>query len=351
MMITILIITLSSAAALTGFYFLAGAMFFFVTLTRKAANGGFNLLSDEDALLGKEGEEKKKLQGGFWRRLISRLLDKSSGLNNFYDKPYYPSFYAGLKWFFDNKPQKITINSKKGERLHADVFLNTSNVWFICLHGFTSSPRDFGGAAKVYHDDWGCNVLLPYLRAHKESESNYVSMGWLDRLEVVAWIEYIIREYNNPKIILHGVSMGSATTMMTVGEDLPENVKCAISDCGFTSFWDECKHQINGFLHLPTFPFVYAIDTYVRILLGFSMKEASSIEQLKKSKTPVLFIHGQNDEFVPLYMLDQVYEACAAEKEKLVFADAGHSESCYQLDKYYGAIKKFAGSYVPELSN
>ena len=39
--------------------------------------------------------------------------------------------------------------------------------------------------------------------------------------------------------------MGGATVMMTVGENLPFNVKCAIEDCGFTSVWDEFKYELK----------------------------------------------------------------------------------------------------------
>ena len=347
-MVTFLIVALCVCAGAVLLYLAAGAFVFDQLLTRKAAKRGFNQLSDADVLLGKEGAQKKQEQQGPWERFLAHLVGDAAGLEDFYDKPYYPSFLEGLRWFFANSPKKITIESTRGaEPLHADMFLNEkpSDVWFICLHGYGSSPRDFGGAAKIYHDDWGCNVLLPYLCGHGDSESKYISMGWLDRLDVAAWVAYLVREYGSPKIILHGVSMGGATAMMTTGEDLPPNVVCAIADCGYTSVWDEYVWQAKVTLHQPAFPCVYALRTVARLRLGFSVKEASSVEQLKKSKTPTLFIHGDADEFVPFWMLDKVYDACAAEKEKLVAANAGHSEACFQHALYYGAIKAFAERY------
>ena len=349
-MVKILLIILCVFAGAFVLYLALGVFAFDQLLSRKAAKRGFNELSDEHALLGKEGAAVKAAQQGLWMRIVARVIDDASGLDGFYNKPYYPSFFAGLQWFFENKPRKITIDSPRGERLHADVFLNEkpSSVWFICLHGYCSSPRDFGGAAKVYHDDWGCNVLLPHLCAHGDSESRYISMGWHDRIDVAAWVDYLVREYDDPQIILHGVSMGGATTMMTTGENLPPNVICAVADCGYTSVWDEYAVQAKATLHMPVFPGVYALNAVARRRLGFSLKEASSIDQLKKSKTPTLFIHGEDDVFVPFWMLDLVYDACAAEKEKLVVSNAGHSEACYQEELYYGAIKKFVERHLRE---
>jgi len=171
-------------------------------------------------------------------------------------------------------------------------------------------------------------------------------MGWHDRIDIIAWIDYLCREYNHPKIILHGISMGAATVMMATGEALPPNVVCAISDCGFTSVWDVYAYQTKNTLHLPAFPIVYAMETVTRLRSGFSIKEASSVEQVKKSKTPTLFIHGEADDFVPFWMLDKVYQAAACEKEKLAVPGAGHAEAPFQPELYYGAVQNFIGRYL-----
>jgi len=336
------------AAAAGGTYMALGSIAHSQLLSRKAAKRGFNQLSDADVLLGKEGAHLKEEQQSLMERVLEHMMRDAAGLEDFYDKPYYPSFIDGLQWFFANNPIKIVIDSPRGRRIHADMIKNEtpSDVWVICLHGFCSSPRDFGGAAKIYHE-WGYNTLLPYLCGHGESEDNFVSMGWLDRIDVAAWVDYLVREYGNPKIILHGVSMGAATTMMTTGEALPANVICAVADCGYTSVWDEYAVQARETLHIPV-SLIHALDSVVRMKQGFSLKDASCVDQLKKSKTPTLFIHGDADGFVPFWMLDLVYDACAAQKEKVIAPGAGHAEACYQFELYYGAIRAFINRYLPK---
>ena len=126
---------------------------------------------------------------------------------------------TGYKWYDTTYKQHVTIKSRKGKTLHAMEFRNpsNSNVWAVVLHGWTNAKREMSSYALEYYNR-GFNVLMPDLRGHGNSESKFVSMGWLDRLDVTDWLYSIAEENPKSKIIIHGVSMGGATTMMTTGE-------------------------------------------------------------------------------------------------------------------------------------
>ena len=79
--------------------------------------------------------------------------------------------------------------------------------------------------------------------------------------------------------------MGSATVLMASGEELPDDVKCIISDCGFTSVLDEFKHELHQ-RHIPASLVLPTATLLSKKRVGYSFKEASTIEQVKKSKTP-----------------------------------------------------------------
>lgn len=255
---------------------------------------------------------------------------------------------AGYKWYDENYKQEVTIKSRKGINLHATEFRNpsNSNVWVIEIHGWTNVKRESSSYAMEFYRR-GFNVLLPDLRGHDHSESKFVSMGWLDRLDMVDWINSIVAENPKAKIIIHGVSMGGATTMMTTGEELCENVVLAIEDCGYSSvkdiFVDQCirKYKIPPKLAIPAGTFVN------KLINGFFFGEASAVEQLKKSKTPTLFIHGDKDDFVLPQNLDIVYNACAAPKEKYVVKGAEHAVSSHWFhEEYWSVIDKFLDKYL-----
>ena len=250
------------------------------------------------------------------------------------------------KWLEDNAKDVYTQNKKI--KLHGYEVINKkdSKIWVIAVHGYTDSAYFMVKAAKQFLN-YGYNVLMPDLRAHGKSEGKYIGMGWLDRLDLIEWINYLIQKYGNIKIILYGISMGAATVMMTSGEKLPSNVRIIIEDCGYTSVWDEFAFVLKYIFKLPTFPTLYNANIMTKIRAGYSLKKASCIKQLKKSTTPTLFIHGDQDKFVPFYMLDKLYDAAKCKKEKLVIKGAGHAEA-QEIDsqKYWHTVRKFIKRYI-----
>ncbi|MBE6747532.1 MAG: alpha/beta hydrolase [Ruminococcaceae bacterium] len=254
----------------------------------------------------------------------------------------------GYNWFDNTEHQEILIPSReKGVNLHGHFFEGTDkNLWAIVIHGWTNINREMSSYAMEYHKR-GYNVIIPDLRGHGNSETNYVSMGWLDRLDIVTWINYIVSNNPEAQIVLHGVSMGSATTMMTTGENLPSNVVCAVSDCGFTSVYDIFEDQAIRKYKIPPKLVMPPASLVNKLINGFTFKEASSVEQLKKSKTPTLFLHGDKDDFVLPENLDKVYAACAAEKEKYVVRGAEHAVSSHWFhEEYWDVVDKFLAKYV-----
>lgn len=237
----------------------------------------------------------------------------------------------------------ITTSNNGNLKLHAYEIINEkdTDIWSIVIHGYCSQGKDMTYYAKEYYNR-GYNVLIVDLRGHGKSEGNYIGMGWHDRLDIIDWTNYLINKDSNCQIILHGVSMGAATVMMATGEDLPANVKVAIEDCGYSSIWDEFKMQLKLLYNLPTFPVLNAASSVCQRRAGYKIEEGSSIEQVKKSKTPTLFIHGDQDKFVPFEMLDKVYEAANCKKEKLVIEGAAHAESVsVNPDLYWRTIDSF----------
>lgn len=255
---------------------------------------------------------------------------------------------AGYKWFDETYHQNVSIKNRKGKNLHAVEFRNPSNsdVWVVCLQGWTNMTREMSAYADEFYKR-GFNVLIPELRGHQNSEYSFVTMGWNDRLDVVDWIENIVEEIPKSKIIIMGVSMGGATTMMTTGEKLPENVMLAIEDCGFSGVKDILVDQSKRAYKMPPWLIVPPTNLFNRIFNGFFFGKGSAVEQLKKSVTPTMFIHGDKDDFVLPSNLDVVYKACAAPKARYVVKGAEHalSSHCYH-EEYWVAVDKFLSVYL-----
>lgn len=257
---------------------------------------------------------------------------------------------AGKVWF-DEQAAADTIlwSYRLRKNTYAKVFFNEEKTdnWAIVCHGYTSCPRDMGSYALRYLG-MGFNVILVNMIGHCSDNTCYTSMGHYDKYVVLDWVDYIISLNKNAKIVIHGVSMGSATTMLATGEDLPDNVISAVADCGYTSCWEEYCSQIGPMFHLPPFPLIYAANTVSKLRGNFDFKETAPIKAVVHSKTPTLFIHGEQDTFVPYSMMVPLYEACGAPyKEMLSVPNAFHATSSYfEPEMYWNKVKEFVGRYT-----
>lgn len=254
-----------------------------------------------------------------------------------------------VDWLLKNSNYKDKyITSSDNLKLHSYEVINekSSDKWAIVVHGYTAEGKSVSAKAKYLYK-MGYNVLVPDLRGHGKSKGDYIGMGWHDRLDIISWINYIIDNNSDAEIVLHGTSMGSATVLMVSGEDLPSNVKAIVADCGYTSVWDEFSYQLKQLFNLDAFPVMNLSNIVTQIKAGYSLKDASSIEQVKKSKTPILFIHGDQDTFVPYYMMDELYNATSSEKEKLTVEGAEHANAdLVNPELYWNTINKFLQKYV-----
>ncbi len=240
------------------------------------------------------------------------------------------------------------INSFDNLKLHGYEVKNETktNKWAIVVHGYTSEGELVSSKAKHFYE-MGYNVLVPDLRGHGKSEGDYIGMGWDDRLDIIDWINNILKDNPSSEIILHGTSMGAATVLSTSGENLPNNVKAIIADCGYTSVWNEFTYQLKALFNLPSFPVMNLSNMVTMVKAGYSLKDASPIEQVAKSKTPILYIHGDKDDFVPYYMMDELYKATSSEKSKLTVQNAGHGKAdLVNPDLYWNTVTDFLNKYI-----
>ena len=247
------------------------------------------------------------------------------------------------KWMAQAETETVQIESSDGLMLRGEAVISdpASHLWVIAVHGYRMSHSSMSALAS-YYGLKGWNALLPDLRGCGDSEGDYIGMGWPDRRDMLQWIDWIISRDSEAKIVLHGISMGGATVMMTAGEDLPGQVKAVVEDCGYTSVWDIFTDELDYLFHLPAFPLLNIASVLSSLRAGYSFSEASSLNQIAKAQVPVLFIHGSEDNFVHTDMVYRVYDACPTEKQLMVVEGAGHGNSFNHMpDKYFETVFSF----------
>ena len=249
-------------------------------------------------------------------------------------------------WFFDNYKEKY-ITSHDNLKLKGYLVENSrSDIWAVVIHGYIGRGSEMAYQAKHFYDR-GYSVLVPNLRGNSSSEGECIGMGWLDRLDIMRWIDSVIEINPNAQIILYGISMGAATVMMTIGEKLPHNVKLAIEDCGYTSVWDEYDYVRKIIRKLPSFPFMQILSLMTKLRAGYGFKEASCLKQVAKAEIPILFIHGKKDKFVPFHMLNSLYNAAKVPKDILEVDEAEHAVSSFVAPElYWNKVDSFIDTYL-----
>lgn len=255
------------------------------------------------------------------------------------------------EWLEHAECRKLSAKTQDGYILAAEEFMTAedNHKWALILHGYTGWKEEMYPFAYWYYEE-GYHVIVPDLRCQGESEGDFIGMGWTDHYDCNLWIDYILEQDSEAKIVIHGQSMGAATALMMTGEENVSNhIAAVISDCAYTDAYSMFGEKIKEWFYLPAFPIVDSSCIMLRLRGGYNLKDASAISAVQKSNTPTLFIHGSEDAMISVQMTKDLYEAASCPKEILIVEGAGHAQA---QDKdpaaYYEKIKIFLEKNVKE---
>ena len=257
-----------------------------------------------------------------------------------------------MKYIEDYGFERLSMISDRGQKLRAYLMRpeKPSDVYVFGSHGYRSDGKgEWCYFAKFYVEEMGYNFFFVDHQSHGESEGELIGFASHEHKDCLKWLRFMNDTFGKDiKIILHGISMGSATVMLMTGNDaLPENVKFTVADCGYTSAMDEFNHKIDT-LKLPFKPLIPVISAINHKRAGYDFqKDTDALSSVKKARVPMLFIHGDKDLFVPTKMVYELYEACTSEKELFVVPGADHAKS-YHIDPdgYEARVKAMVEKYL-----
>jgi fermentation-respiration switch protein FrsA (DUF1100 family) len=265
--------------------------------------------------------------------------------------PVYEPFHEKMRgWVREIRglPQEhFQITSFDGLELHGTYYEFAPGAPMeIMFHGYRgNAERDLpGGVQRCFA--CGRSALVVDQRCAGRSGGNTITFGIHERRDCLKWVDFAVEHFGpDVKIILTGISMGAATVLMAAGEALPPNVIGVLADCGYSSPKAIIQHVIQKDMGLPPklcWPFV---RWGARIYGKFDPMECSPLDAMKRCKVPVIFFHGEADDFVPCYMSRAVYEACPTRKCIFTVPGADHGLS-YAVDSegYLMALRAFYGS-------
>ncbi len=214
----------------------------------------------------------------------------------------------------------------------------------IQLHGYRGMAiRDFCGGNKLARE-MGHNTIVVDERAHGRSTSRTITFGIKERKDCLSWVHYVCEHFgSDTPIFLSGVSMGAAAVLMASDLDLPQNVIGIIADSPYSSpaaiIAKVCKDR-----GLPPSVLLPIIRLGARCFGHFDLEETTAIDAVRRTRIPILLIHGEDDRFVPCRMSQEIWSACSGPRTIKTFPGAGHGLS-YMADtkRYERLVKQFVG--------
>ena len=230
--------------------------------------------------------------------------------------------------------EDVSVTSFDGLTLRGRYYENKKDAPIeIMFHGYRGdSERDMCGAVERAFAV-GRNALIVDQRASGRSDGHVISFGINERRDCLTWIDFAIKKFGDDvRIMITGISMGAATVMMTSGEALPKNVIGALADCGYTSAKDIIKKVIWE-MKLPANVFYPFVKLGAKIFGHFDLEETSPIEAMEKCQIPVIFVHGDDDAFVPYDMSVRLHDACVSDKKVLITVNGAGHGLAYPTDK------------------
>lgn len=257
-------------------------------------------------------------------------------------EPYREIMVSWMKEVRQLPHERIRIRSFDGLTLCGRYYEYADGAPIeLMFHGYRGkAERDLcGGVQRAF--SLGRNVLIVDQRGCGNSEGRVITFGVNESKDCVSWVDYLAKRFPKTPIILTGISMGAATVMMATANPLPDNVVGVLADCGYTS----AKSIIQTVMrtrHLPVgvlYPFV---KLGARLFGRFDLEKTPPIEAMKSCRLPIIFFHGDNDDFVPCDMSVQNYEACRSEKRLVIVPQAGHGLSYLVApEAYLNALREF----------
>lgn len=263
-------------------------------------------------------------------------------------EPYREQMVSWVKEARALPHEEVSITSFDGLKLYGKYYEYAPGAPIeLMFHGYRgTAERDLsGGVQRCF--SLGRSVLLVDQRTSCKSEGNVISFGINESRDCLSWIDFIINHYGkDSKIILTGISMGAATVMIAAGKDLPENVIGVLADCGYSSAKAIIQKTIRE-MKLPPVLLYPFVKLGAKIFGHFNLEETSPVEAIKNCKLPIIFIHGESDDFVPCDMSREVYEACQSPKLLFTVPKAGHGLGyIMDLEGYLKSVAEFSTEYI-----
>ncbi|MTH53569.1 alpha/beta fold hydrolase [Bacillus mangrovi] len=255
---------------------------------------------------------------------------------------YKKTFEMGVKsgeinpvHFENTAKEELFIDSRHGYKIHGILFpVEHSRKAVIIAHGITWSLFGSYKYVEMFHRR-GYHVLLCDHRYHGLSGGSHTSFGFFEKDDLSTWVDCLFEKLGSGAFIgLLGESLGAATSLQYIKED--SRVGFCIADCPFSDLTALMRLRLAQDFKIRFSPLILLTSFVTKLRYGWGFTEISPIHEMEKVETPILFIHGKEDRFIPLQMsLDLFRRKIKGIKHLYLVPKAGHAQAFLTDRKIY----------------
>ncbi|NLY07422.1 MAG: alpha/beta hydrolase [Spirochaetales bacterium] len=286
--------------------------------------------------------------------IISSEFVKTLSLPKIHSYDDSMKYLEGMKSFdmeaFRNVPSKdFTISSSRGYDLKGKILFQPEwesvprkKVIVLC-HGWTSNSMTVVSYYDMYYSK-GFNCIVYDHRYHGKSGGGFCSMGYYEHMDLIEVCSHARSVFGDDCILgIMGESMGAATVMLAT--PLIPRLAFAVEDCGYSTLVEEMMYVGTTRYHLPKWPIEKFVISLLHHRYGYDANSVSPISSVAKSEDiPMLFLHGDNDHFVPSSMMKQCYDSKKGFRMSRYFKGSAHADSYFDHpDEYRDCVFEFLG--------
>lgn len=221
------------------------------------------------------------------------------------------------------------FETSDGVGLHSWFVPGRNDPTLLWFHGNAGNISHRLEQLKLLHDAVGANILIVGYRGYGDSEGTPSEKGFY--ADAIAALSFLNDrdDVDDTKIVYYGQSVGAGVAAELATRHPPAGL---ILEAAFTSVADMARH------HYRFFPARFFVRTRFDTLRGIGAVRA-----------PLLMIHGDRDDIVPIEMARRIFEGARDPKRFEVVRGAGHNDvyivgGARYLDALSGFVQEVTGS-------
>ena len=259
---------------------------------------------------------------------------------------FTPDFIESLK------KEDILIRSQYGYDMHGFIIDNEiskrdeyKNRVAILCHGYTSSKIVMTQYARILMD-LGFTCMMYDHRNHGDNDKSVnTSMGYFERNDLKTAVDWTYERFGSDiRLLTYGESMGSAIVLSHL--EIDDRPAMTIADCGYSDLTDLFRYLLKEVYHMPVWPILPIAHVMLKMWGKFDMNDVCPRNGVIKSKTPIMFIHGSKDSFVPTRMSVEMSKLGDGPRGLYLCEGAEHAQSAaFKPEEYRQKVTEFIEKY------